>query len=358
MNLLAFSNFIRDFISLIFDAKRSIKYFKFNPHAFIIATPFSAFEKSKLELTMTAQQELMPYAFFGGKIIPFEDARISIANQSLQYGLTCFGGIRGYHVGGKNKIFRLYDHYLRLQDGLKLLGIQADFVWPEFQQLIRELVLRNAPSTDFYIRPFFHSTSTSLGPRFIGVPFQLSIYMTPLGNYFGHPHGLKLQISSWRKFSDAALPTKAKAGGCYLNAALAKSEAIMNGYDDALLMDASGYIVEGSVANLFLSHKGRLLTPETGSAILEGITRRTVIELLALESIEVHTCNIDRSMVYTAEEVFLSGTAAQLAFVQSIDGRTIGTGAQAGFFHNLLQSTLKSVVEGLHTYSSQWITEY
>lgn len=307
---------------------------------------------------MVAQQEILPYAYFENKIVPFSQANISIASQSVQYGLTCFGGIRGYHREGKNKVFRLHDHYLRLKEGIHCLGIEAPCLWEEFQGIVRELIECNAPKADFYIRPFFHAGSLALGPRFLGMPFHFSVYMMTLGSYFEHAKGLRLKTSSWRKFSDAALPTKSKAGGCYLNTALAKSEAMLDGYDDALMMDEQGSIVEATVANIFLSRRGKLLMPETGSSMLEGITRRTVIEILQEASIPIQAAKIDRSMVYAAEELFLTGTAVQLAFVHSVDGRVIAADQKPGPFCTLLTQKFDEILRGSHPFSSQWLTEY
>jgi len=307
---------------------------------------------------MVAKQELMPYAFLGGKIIPFELATVSIASQSLQYGLTCFGGVRGYHRNGKNRLLRLPDHFQRFQDGIRILGMDLFLEWEQFQAIIAELIHINAPKGDFYIRPVAISTSNALGPTFIGNHFELGIYMMHLGGYFSKSDGLNLEISSWRKFSDAALPTKAKAGGCYLNSALAKSQAIANGYDDALMMDDSGSIVEASVANIFLVRHGRILMPMRGSAMLEGITRRTVVELLSSVGIDVLETTIDRSMVYTSDEFFLTGTAAELAYVASVDGRRITTSGNSGPIFNRLKELFSSVIEGEHPFSSKWIVEF
>lgn len=303
-------------------------------------------------------QEILPFAYFRKKIVPFHEAQVSVASQSLQYGLTCFAGIRGYFHGGKAKVFRLYDHYVRLKESTKILGIEVDFSWEEFSALVADLIAKNHPTTDFYIRPFFYSEDLSLGPKFKGQPFALSIYMMTLGKYFDAKGGLRLMISTWRKFSDAAMPTKAKAGGCYLNSALAKTEALFAGYDDALMMDEQGVIVEASVANIFLSRKGELFMPETGYALLEGITRRTVLAFFAEESIPVRAERIDRSMIYTADELFLTGTAAQVASVASVDGRTIGEKGEPGPYAKMLETKFKEVIEGRHLFSEDWLTIY
>jgi len=303
-------------------------------------------------------QEILPFAYFRKKIVPFQEAQVSVASQSLQYGLTCFGGIRGHFHDGKVKVFRLYDHYIRLKESTKVLGIEVNFSWEEFSALVADLIAKNTPTQDFYIRPFFYSEDLSLGPRFKGQPFALCIYMMTLGKYFDIKGGLRLMISSWRKFSDAAMPTKAKAGGCYLNSALAKTEAVFAGYDDALMMDEQGAIVEASVANIFLVRRGELFMPETGYGLLEGITRRTVLSLLADESIFVRAERIDRSMIYTADELFLTGTAAQVTPVASVDGRMIGENGEVGYYSKMLENKFKEVIEGHHRFSKDWLTVY
>ena len=298
----------------------------------------------------------MPYAYFRKRVVPFQEASISIASQSLQYGTSCFGGIRGYFHQGKVKIFRLQDHYQRLSNAAKILGMQIQLTWKEFREIIDQMVRANAPQSDFYIRPFLFSEDQMLTPRFDGLHFDLAVYMMPLDHYFDPSRGLRMMISSWRKVSDAAMSTKAKAGGFYVNSALATTEARQNGYDEALMMDDQGYIVEASAANIFLVYRGEVIMPEAGSAMLEGITRRTAIEFLEEEGIKVRAEKIDRSMVYTCDELILTGTAAQLVFAESVDGRKIAS--EVGPVCQLLTKKLTAAVRGAHPKSSLWLTEY
>jgi branched-chain amino acid aminotransferase len=304
-----------------------------------------------------AEDELMKFAYFHTKIVPLQDATINIASHSLQYGTTCFGGIRGYYESGKAKLFRLQDHFERLINAAKILGMKTKMSWEEFEAIVVELVQANAPQTDFYLRPFFYSEDQVLTPCFDQIDFRLAIYMTPLGHYFDPHRGLALMVSSWRKVSDAAMPTKAKAGGCYVNSALAKSEATQNGYDDALMMDDQGNVVEASAANIFLVLRGEVIMPETGSAMLEGITRRTVIDFLEEENIKVRAERIDRSMIYICDELIVTGTAAQVTFAESVDGRKISQDGEPGPICELLRNKLKKAIEGEHPKSSLWLTE-
>ena len=304
-----------------------------------------------------SEDELMQFAYFHKKIVPIKEATVSIASHSLQYGTTVFGGIRGYYNSGKVKVFRLKDHFERLINGAKTLGMNIQINWEEFEAIIIKLIRTNSPQADFYLRPFFYSEDQTLTPCFDGIDIQLAIYMTPLGHYYDPSRGLRLMISSWRKISDAAMPTKAKAGGCYVNSALARSEANQNGYDDALMMDDQGNVVEASAANIFLVVRGEVVMPDTGSAMLEGITRRTVIEFLEEENIKVRSERIDRSMIYTCDELLVTGTAAQVTFVESVDGRTISKTGKPGPMCLLLRNKLEQAIKGNHPKSSDWLTE-
>lgn len=304
------------------------------------------------------KKNTMPYVYFNGQITLAENAKVGIASNSLQYGTTCFAGIRGYVRDGKIRIFRLEDHYLRLMNAVKIMGMNTTCSFKEFAGVIAGLIKINAPQTDFYIRPFIFTQDEQLAPKPHGMTFELAIYMVPLGQYYDQSKGMRLMISSWRKFSDASLPTKAKAGGCYVNSYLATGEAMRCGYDEALMMDESGFIVEASVANILVVYRDRILMPEAGSAMLEGITMRTVIELLTEEGFKVDFEKIDRSMIYTCDELLLMGTGAQIAFAGSVDDRSIGPeGGGVPVVCQLLRKRLEAILAKEHPKAKQWITE-
>lgn len=298
----------------------------------------------------------MPYVYFHKKIIPAEEATVSIGCNSLQYGTTCFAGIRGYVRQGKVSLFRLKDHHERLMNASKILGFGFQISYDEFEKILGELIIKNKPQTDFYIRPFILAPNVQLAPKPIGLEFELAIYFVELSTYFDQTKGMRLMVSSWRKFSDAAIPTKAKAGGCYVNSFMATSEALRCGYDEALVTDESGHIVEASVANILIRSRDRLITPPIGSALLEGITLRTMTELLQEEGIEVHYESIDRSMIYTCNELMLLGTAAQVTFAQSVDDRALREAP--GPICKLLREKFKTVIEGNHSKSNEWLTHF
>lgn len=267
---------------------------------------------------------MMPFAYFKSALVPHAEAVISIASHSLQYGTMCFGGMRGYVVGKEARILRLRDHHERLMNAAKILGFKYYMPYEEFSVIIADIIKANAPQTDFYLRPFIFCDDEVIGPCMDERSYYLAVYLIPLSQYFKKAGGLRLMVSSRKKFSDVSMSTKAKASGCYLNSALATSEARRCGYDEALVMDDLGSIVEASVANLFIVYRGEVLTPAIGSGPLEGITMRTVIELLKDDNIPVSFSIIDRSMLYTADEVFLTGSAAQVSYVESVDSRVIG----------------------------------
>lgn len=307
----------------------------------------------------------LPFAYFMGQVIPSHEAKVSIASNSLQYGTTCFAGIKGYFREGKVRIFRLEDHHARLMSAARILGMDYFIAYQDFKALVAELVDKNQPKADFYIRPFLFSQDQKLAPKPQGLTFDLAIYLVSLDNYFASSRGMRLMVSSWRKFSDAALPTKAKAGGCYVNSFLATAEAMRCGYDEALLMDHEGYVVEASVANILVSHRQRLIMPQKGSALLEGITMRTAIEFLEEEGMPVCFEKIDRSMLYTCDELILTGTAAQITFAESVDGRFVGppqetysTEKSAGPVCRLLREKFQAVLAMEHPKSNAWITEF
>lgn len=311
-------------------------------------------------------QGTLPYVFFAGNVCREEEARISIACHSLQYGITCFGGIRGYRHGNTYRIFRLKDHHERLMNSARLLGMNYYMPYDRFAEVIEELIQKNQPKGDLYIRPFIFSPTSRLAPRMPGLDFDLAIYFVEMGTYFDPSKGVKLGISSWRKFSDSMLPTKAKAGGCYVNSSLATTDALRNGYDDALMLDANGYVVEGSVSNLIMVYRDKIFLPDIGSALLEGITMRTVVELLEEENYTIRYGNIDRSMVYSCQELMLVGTAVQINYVESVDGRHIGPIQKVGAGElpgpgpvcQLLRKHFSAIIDGKHAKSKDWLHEF
>lgn len=298
---------------------------------------------------------LLPYCYFNQKIVENHAAKLSITSQSIQYGATCFAGMRGYHQGDKMILFRVEDHYARLMRGAKIMGMNVDLEELEFKEILTELIQKNHPKKDIYIRPFLYTDDDYVGPRFDRAPFYLAVYMLELSHYMDPDIGLRLMISSWRKYSDSSVSTKAKAGGVYLNSALATTEARNNGYDEALLLDHEDNLCEASIANVLLSYQGELYAPPVGAGALDGWTLRTVLQILEDEGIEVKREVIDRSMIYSADELILTGTAAQVLFAGSVDGRPIKEGQQ-GEICKLVRKRFKEIIEGKSPRSKDWLT--
>jgi len=272
----------------------------------------------------------LEYAFFEGKIVPFSEAKISIGTHALQYGTGAFAGIRGYtsEDGSTINIFRLRDHTARLLRSARLLRMDLPYDPESLAALIVSLTEKNAPTTDVYFRPFVYKASVQLTPRLQKMKDELAIYMLPMGDYLDTTRGQKAIVSSWTRANDNAIPSRGKFTGSYINSSFAKDEAEEWGADDAIMLNSDGKVAEGSSCNLFIVRDGVLTTPPISSDILEGITRRTVLHLAQELGIPTELRTIDRSELYIVDEAFFCGTGVQLAWIEKIDGRTIGTGTR------------------------------
>lgn len=305
---------------------------------------------------MRKNTSIMDFCFFRDAIVSREKACISVASHSLQYASMCFTGIRGYIREGKRWIFRLKDHHERLMNGSKILGFGFYIPYKDFEEIIASVVEANSPKSDFYIRAFLFSEDEVLGVCYENLKFNLGIYIMHLSDYYQRNKGLKLMVSSWEKISDAAIPTKTKVVGSYVNSSLATTDARRSGYDEALLMGNNHNIVEASVANLFIVYRGRVITPPLGEDMLEGITWMTVIELLKEQGYTVHYEAISRSMIYICDELFLTGTAAQVVFAESVDGKMIGNGKE-GPITKIVRNQFQNLIEMKHSKSKEYLIE-
>jgi branched-chain amino acid aminotransferase len=217
-------------------------------------------------------------AYHNGVWKPLAECTVPVNTHALQYGTGCFEGIRAYWNGQRVNLLLLAEHFRRLHRNAGLLLMKPPAV-EEMLEIAKELVRRNNPAQNVYLRPVVYKAGTSLGPVLLGVPDGFMCYLMPLGDYLDTSKGLQLCVSSWRRLPDNALPTRTKATGGYLNSALAKSEAVMNGYDEAIFLNDRGQVCEGSAENIFLVRDGRLHTPDRTADILEGITRKAVSAL-------------------------------------------------------------------------------
>ncbi|MBZ0187646.1 MAG: branched-chain amino acid transaminase [Candidatus Obscuribacterales bacterium] len=298
------------------------------------------------------------YAFFEGNFVPVDKAKISIKTHALQYGTGIFEGIRAYWSEEKAElfVFRMRDHFERMADNMKILHIDCKFSIDELYSLTTELLKKNAPRTDTYIRPFAYKNSTRVGPGLQDNPSELSIYTVPFGAYFKAEDGLRVMVSNWRRVDDNAIPPRAKISGAYANTALAKTDAVNAGFDDAIVLDQGGHVSEGSAMNIFMVKKGTLITTPSYENILVGITRSSVIEFALNEfDMIVKERKIDRSELYTADELFFCGTGAQVVPVVEVDKRKIGTGTM-GPITKMVLDTYKDITHGRMESYNKWLT--
>ena len=299
-----------------------------------------------------------PYAYIRKKIVKSKDATVPVQCKALQYGLGCFSGIRGFwNAKDKNiYLFRPDDHFYRLQESAKILGMKLNYNYPKFLELLKKLIKKNKAKGDIYIRPTLYAASTKLTPRFDNSDDDLAVYMIALKDYFDSSRALNVCVSSWRRYDDDMISVKAKSTGAYANSALAKTEAITNGYDEPILLNRIGNVCEASGANLFGIKDGVVWTPPLSSNILNGITRRTLITLLKEElNMEVREEDFDRSTLYTFDELFFSGTAAKVAAIGSVDKRKIGNG-KPGKYTKKLQKIYDEVACGNNEKYKDWLT--
>lgn len=302
--------------------------------------------------------DLYPHVYIRGKIRPKKEAVVPINCKAVQYGQGCFAGIRAnWNIEQKQLyIFRLEDHYNRLQESAHILGMKLKLNKKKFIDTVVDLLHKNKVKQDAYIRPTLYCASTKLTPRFDNPDDDLAIYIIPLNNYFKEDQGLKTCISSWRRVDDDTLSVKAKGTGGYAASALAKTEALRNGYDEPIYLRRDGSVSEASGANIFAIKDQTIYTPPLSNSILSGITRRTLLEILPKEfDLEIREENFDRSMLYTMDELFFTGTAAKIAPIASVDQRKIGSG-KPGKYSKKIQKLLKEIYQGDHPQYLHWCT--
>lgn len=299
-----------------------------------------------------------PYAYFRGEFVPFDQAKVSIATHAFNYGTGCFEGIRANWNPAREQlyVFRLREHYERLHRSAKMLHMKVDRSPQELAEITVELLRRNGHREDTYIRPLAYKGSEVLGVRLHNLEDHLAIFTMPFGAYLDVDGGARCCVVSWRRVDDCAIPGRAKVTGIYVNGALAKTEAQLNGFDEGILLNAQGYVCEGSGENLFLVSRGKLVTPAESESILVGITRNTVIQLaceeLGMETVERQ---VARNELYTAEEVFMTGTAAHVTPIVEIDRRPIGDGTVGPVTRRLME-TYQRIIRGEDERHPEWRT--
>lgn len=272
---------------------------------------------------------LPKYAFFGGRVVPYGEARVGVLTHALNYGTSIFGGVRGYWNDDEKQlfVFRPYDHFHRFLNSARLLCMQLPYSEEDLSGGLLELLRAEDYHEDCYIRPLAFYADEIIGVRLHNLTPQVSMVSIPFGRYVENEQGAHVTVSSWRRVDDNSIPARGKIGGSYVNSAFIKTDAQRAGFDEAVVLNQDGHLSEGSAENIFVVRNGKVATPPITANILEGITRSTVMTLLREEmGLEVEERQIDRTELYLADEALFTGTGVQIAAITRVDHRPIGQG--------------------------------
>jgi branched-chain amino acid aminotransferase len=296
-------------------------------------------------------------AYFEGRFVPLKDANVNIMTHAFMYGTATFEGIRAYWNPEQGVLYglKIREHMERIRKNAAMLLMPNLPSVDELVRIVVETIRRNHYQTDCYVRPCFYKSSKVVGVRLHNMDHELCVLTVPFGNYIDIERGVRLMTSSWRRNRDDALPARGKIVGGYVNMALQKSEAELNGFEEALVLTSDGHANEASAANLFIVRDGVVITPSVADDILEGITRLAVFELAETLGIPVQVRAIGRSEVYIADEMFLCGTGVQMSPVVEVDHRAIGSG-QVGPITRQLAEAYFAAVRGRDPRFSHWLT--
>jgi branched-chain amino acid aminotransferase len=295
--------------------------------------------------------------YFEGRFVPMSEAKVSIMTHAFMYGTAVFEGIRGYWNAEQGQLYALKvrEHVERIRNSCKILLMDNIPAVDELTALIIEVARRNHWQEDVYIRPSFYKSTQAIGVKLHGLQHELYILTLPFGDYVDTTVGIRIGTVSWRRTADTSIPSRAKIVGSYVNPAFAKTEAMLNGFDEALVLTHDGHASEGSAENLFIIRDGVLITPPVTDDILEGITRAGIMEMARDLGIPVVERAIDRSELFIADEVFLCGTGAQLSPVIEVDRRKVGSGA-IGPLTGQLKDRYFDIVRGRVPEYNHWLT--
>ncbi len=298
------------------------------------------------------------YAFFGGRIVPVEEAKVSVRTHTMNYGTGCFEGIRAYwsEAEGQLLVFKLREHYQRFLNSCRILYIDLPYSADDLCAITLDLIRREGYRSDTYIRPLAYKSDELIGVRLHNLTDAVTIFATPFGRYVEAEEGARVHVSSWRRIDDNAIPARAKIVGAYVNSAFAKTEAQLNGFDEAIVLNQDGHVSEGSAENLFIVRDGVVVTPPATDNILEGLTRAVVMQLCREQlGLSVVERSIDRTELYVADEVFFTGTGVQIAAITEIDRRKVG-GGMMGSVVRELRDLYFDVVRGCLPQYRHWCT--
>ena len=295
--------------------------------------------------------------YFEGEWVPMRDANVSIMTHAFMYGTATFEGIRAYWNPDEKKLYgvKSREHVERIRQSCRILFMVNVPSVDELTRLVVETIRRNGFTQDAYIRPSFYKSTKAIGVRLHDLENELYIVCVPFGNYIDTDAGVRVMTSSWRRNADEALPARGKIVGGYVNMAFQKTEAELNGFDEAIVLTAGGHVNEASAANVFVVRDGVALTPPVSDDLLEGVTRKAILEIMANEGIPSEVRSIDRSELYVADELFLCGTGVQVSPVIEIDHRPIGSG-EIGPISRLIRDRYFDAVRGRLPEYAHWLT--
>ena len=295
--------------------------------------------------------------YFEGAWVPMREAKVSVMTHAFMYGTATFEGIRAYWNADEGRLYglRVREHVERIRQSCRILLMRDVPSVDELTRLIVETVRRNGFREDVYIRPSFYKSTAAIGVRLHDLDNQLYIIALPFGNYIDTQSRVRVMTSTWRRNADDALPARGKIVGGYVNMAFQKTEAELNGFDEAVVMTADGHVNEASAANIFVVRDGVALTPPVSDDLLEGVTRKALIEILGNEGIPVEVRSINRSELYVADEVFMCGTGVQVSPVIEVDHRPVGSG-EVGPIGRLVRDRYFDAVRGRLPEYAHWLT--
>lgn len=298
------------------------------------------------------------YAYFEGKIVPMGEAKVSIATHALHYGTACFEGVRGYWNEGHEQLYllKLREHFERMENSWNVLRMHPKESIDDLCRITVELVRKHGYRSNLYIRPIAYKASRTIKLTLSTLEDAVAIYTFPMGNYVDISAGLSVCTSSWRRANSNAMPVRAKVTGAYVNSSLAVDDATAAGFDEAVMLTDDGTVSEASSCNLFIMRNGKLSTPGLAEDILEGITRNALIDMVKREyGIVVEERRIDRTELYSADEIFMCGTGVQVSPVTSVDHRPV-RGGKPGAFTMKLQELYLSACRGENERYRDWVT--
>jgi len=298
------------------------------------------------------------YVFFRGRVVPYSDVKVGVLTHALNYGTAVFGGLRAYWNEDEKQlfVFRPQDHFRRFLQSAKLLCMELAYSPDEMVNGLLELIRTEGHKEDLYVRPLAFYSDEIIGVKLHDLHPEVSMVVLPFGHYISNEDGMHVTVSSWRRIDDNSIPARGKIAGAYVNSAFAKTDALRAGFDEVIVLNNDGHISEGSAANFFMLRNGVFATPPITDNVLEGITRRTIIQLIRDElEMDVQERSIDRTELYLCEEAFLCGTGVQIGAIGRVDYRAIGSG-KIGEVTSRLRKIFYDVVKGKSTKYRDWCT--